>query len=123
MITWWMKLGGNLPPGHDTLLFSMSDTGSFIWPVTQTAGYTKAFDYPVMDQWGKVKVLRHEADSNRRPVGPQSNTPTTRPQYTPGPQRGGNVFDIQPASILIKSYSHYIYETNTYFNIVVFNIV
>ena len=63
---------------------------------TYTAGHTKAFIYPVMDKWGNVKVLRHKADSNRRPVGPQSNTPTTRPRdegpnsedqlYTPGPQ-------------------------------------
>ena len=30
MTTWWMKLGGNLPVGHDALLFSMSATGSCI---------------------------------------------------------------------------------------------
>ena len=30
-----MKLGGNLPPEHDALLFSISGTGSFIWPVAQ----------------------------------------------------------------------------------------
>ena len=28
MITWGMKLGGNLPPGYDALLFSISATGS-----------------------------------------------------------------------------------------------
>ena len=33
MITWWMKLGGNLPPGDNPLLFSISGTGSFICPV------------------------------------------------------------------------------------------
>ena len=27
---------GSLPQGHDTLLFLISRTGSFIWPVTQT---------------------------------------------------------------------------------------
>ena len=77
MITWWMNLGGNLPLGHDALLFSISGTGSFICPLSQTgldiprplitqsdrhgwtyqgiwlpshtdtAGHTKAFDYPV----------------------------------------------------------------------------
>ena len=50
MITWWMKLGGNLPLGHDVLLFSMSGSGSFIYPVAQTRldkGFTKAFIYPV----------------------------------------------------------------------------
>ena len=36
MITWWMKLGGNRPPGHDALLFSISGTGSFICSVRQT---------------------------------------------------------------------------------------
>ena len=33
MITWWMKLGGNRPPGDNPLLFSTSGTGSFICPV------------------------------------------------------------------------------------------
>ena len=77
MITWWMKLGGNWPHGDNPLLFSISGTGSFICPVTQTrldiprplltqshrhgwtyqglwlpshtdtAGHTKAFIYPV----------------------------------------------------------------------------
>ena len=77
MITWWIKLGGNRPPGDNPLLFLISGTGSFIWPVAQTllditrplitqshrhgwtyqglwlpshtdtAGHTKAFDYPV----------------------------------------------------------------------------
>ena len=50
---------------------------------TDTAGHTKAFIYPVMDHWGKVKVLWHEADLNRRPVGLQSNTPTSRPRWPP----------------------------------------
>ena len=31
-----MKLGGNLPPGHYALLFSISGTESFICPVAQT---------------------------------------------------------------------------------------
>ena len=31
-----MKLGGNLPQGHDALRFLISSTGSFICPVTQT---------------------------------------------------------------------------------------
>ena len=31
-----MKLGGNLPPGHDALLFLISGTGSFICLVAQT---------------------------------------------------------------------------------------
>ena len=27
MTTWWMKLGGNLPMGHNALLFSISGMG------------------------------------------------------------------------------------------------
>ena len=30
MITWWMKLGGNLPPGDNPLLFWISGTGSYM---------------------------------------------------------------------------------------------
>ena len=48
-----MELGGNLPSEHDALLFSISGTGSFIMASrTDTAGHTKAFDYPVMDHGG-----------------------------------------------------------------------
>ena len=74
-------VGGSLPPTHDALLFSLGGTGSSInMPSrTNTVGPTKAFDYPVMGHWG-VKLLRYEADSNRRPVGPQSTTLTTRPR-------------------------------------------
>ena len=52
-----MKLEGNLPPRHDTLLFSISGMGSFICPVAQTrlGIYTKAFIYPVMDHWGESR--------------------------------------------------------------------
>ena len=73
-ITWWIKLWGNLPLGHDALLFSARDSLYAQWqtrldiPIplitqshrhgwtyqglwlpshTDTAGHTKAFDYPV----------------------------------------------------------------------------
>ena len=47
MITWWMTLGGNLPPGHEALLFDKWH-GIFYMPShTDTAEHTKAFDYPV----------------------------------------------------------------------------
>ena len=36
MITWWMKLGENLPLGHNALLFSISGTESIICPVAET---------------------------------------------------------------------------------------
>ena len=74
MITWSMIAGGNLPLGHDALLFSISGMGSFICPVAQTR----------LDI-----VVRHKADLNRRPVGPQPNTPSTRPWWPP--QVGGSI--------------------------------
>ena len=38
-----MKLGGNLPPGQDALLFSISGPGLCYMPSrTDTAGHTKA---------------------------------------------------------------------------------
>ena len=44
MIIWWLKLG-DLPPGHDALLFSIRGTGSFFLYMpsrTDTAGHTYA---------------------------------------------------------------------------------
>ena len=89
--------------------------GIFYMPsCTGTAGHTKAFHYPVMDHWGKVKVLQHEADSNR-PVDRSTveltshqTTMTTqgwRIKYTSGPKGGiylpnggGAVCDKSPAT-------------------------
>ena len=53
MITWWMKLGGNRPPGDNPLFFSISGTGSYMPSRTDTAGHTEAFDYPVTEHWGE----------------------------------------------------------------------
>ena len=50
-----MKLGGNLPPGHDAPVF---DKWHGIFPMssrTDTAAHSKTFDYPVMDHWGKSR--------------------------------------------------------------------
>ena len=73
IITWWMKLGGNLPLGHDALLF---------WQVAQDLLYatrtTKAFDYPAMDCWGKVKVVSYQLCENlsvhSRPCSPPDHS-------------------------------------------------
>ena len=47
-----MKLRGNLSLGHDAW------QGIFYMPsrIDRLDIYTKAFDYPVTDHWGKVKV-------------------------------------------------------------------
>ena len=59
-----MKQGGNLPPGHDALLFSINGTGSFENPVAQTR-----LDKPRLlftQSWtmwgGGGKLLRREVD-------------------------------------------------------------
>ena len=38
-----MKLGGNRPPGDNPLLFSISGTGSFIYPVASTSSRNCVF--------------------------------------------------------------------------------
>ena len=85
MITWWMKLGGNLWPWHDAHLFSICGIGSFIYPVAQTWLANEALYLPSHGGLGggEVKVHRHKADLNCRPVGAQSNTPATRPRWPP----------------------------------------
>ena len=62
------------------LVLSLSGGFTSCRHLRPSSGRAKAFIYPVM---GEVKVLRHKADLNRRPVGPQSNTPTIRPQWPP----------------------------------------
>ena len=81
-----MKLGGNRPPGLDALLFSVSGTGSLTHPVAYRYGWTyHGLRVPNHGPTEEVKVLWYEADmcTNRRPVGPQSTTPTTRPRGRP----------------------------------------
>ena len=115
---WSMELGGNLPPEHDALLFSISDLRSFIyrqshrhgWAYqdlwlpshTDTAGHTKAFDYPatqtrldiprpfISQSWttgGKSRrsVFRCDADLHWRHVSSETNTLTTDPPSPPPP--------------------------------------
>ena len=46
MTTWFMKLEGNLPAGHDALLLSISGTGYVLShrTVRTPAGHTKAIE-------------------------------------------------------------------------------
>ena len=65
-----MKQGENLPLEHDALLFLISSTGSFICLVTQTRSDIPGtlINYPVMDHWGKVKVLQNETERTADPL-------------------------------------------------------
>ena len=47
-----MKLGGNLPPGHDALLFSRQGI-FYMLRRRDTAGHTKVFDYTVVGHSGE----------------------------------------------------------------------
>ena len=50
------------------------------------AGHTKAFDYPIVDQWGKSKWLASFAErlpATWRPVNPKSNSLSTVPPRPP----------------------------------------
>ena len=83
-------------------------TGIFYIPNhTDTAGHTKPFDYLVINHWGKVKVLWHEADSNYRPsVHSRTRQPPDhdhrikyhRIKYIPGPL--GGIFSIANRGIV-----------------------
>ena len=50
---------------------------------TDTAGHTKAFDYPVVGQWGKVEVF--SSASGTRTDNTSVHSPTCYPLSQPGP--------------------------------------
>ena len=82
IITWWMKLRGNLPQEHEAILldkwngiFYMSSHTDTTFIITQA--WTTMWKQRALVE---VKVFWHKADSYRGPVGPQSTTPTTRPR-------------------------------------------
>ena len=85
-VRWWMKLGGNLPPCHDVLLFSISGMGYVICPVAPTR-----LDIPrllITQSWTtgrKVKEICFQVSGglNRRPVMSQINKITTTPPCPP----------------------------------------
>ena len=53
---------------------------------TDTAGHTKAFDYPVVEHWGKSRNVQfREWDSNRQHIDSQSNVLPTEPSRFPEP--------------------------------------
>ena len=46
----------------------------YMLSLTDTAGHTKAFDYPVAEHWGKSRNVHFRGwDSNRRHIGPESS--------------------------------------------------
>ena len=76
MITWWMKLGGNRPPGarQSPCLFDKWHRIFYMPSCIDTAVHTKAFDYPVAEHWGKNRnVQPPPEDSNRQPEGLSAN--------------------------------------------------
>ena len=120
IITWWMKLGGNRPPGDNPLLFSISGTGSFICPITQTR-----LDIPrplITQSWGtgrKAEVF--SSASGTRTDNASSLSPTRYPlsQLPPPPHPKKNVllFSRQTSSM-----KHHLTETQEH-DFEIYNIV
>ena len=55
-----MKLGGNLPLGHDALLFLIGGMGSFICPVTHSCTHQGLYLPSHGLVWGKSKYSKLE---------------------------------------------------------------
>ena len=87
MITWWMKLGGNRPPGDNPLFFLISGMGSFICLVAETwLDIPKPLITQSRSTGGKAEMLQlREWDSNRQHIGSQSNVLPTKPSWLPLP--------------------------------------
>ena len=98
MITWWMELGGNLPLGHNALLFSISGMGSYICPVAQRR-MNIPFDYPVMGHYsgGEVASPANRTRANDMSVHSPIRKPPRLPRrikYTP--ILNGGIFFLGP---------------------------
>ena len=68
MITWWMTLGGNLPLGHDALLFSTSGTGYFICRLLSHGPFG----------WGESRWSVFQCEVDYRSTVKHTNHQTTR---------------------------------------------
>ena len=85
MITWWMNLALEETCHRDTMTYSFRQVAR---DPLHARSHRHSWTYQGL--WlsshgplGGKKVLWHEADSNRRPVGPQWTTVTTRPRWLP----------------------------------------
>ena len=84
MITWWMKLGGNRPPGDNPLLFDKWHRIFYMPSRIDEAGHTKAFGYPVAEHWVESRNVQFRRwDSNWQHISPESKVlPTEPPRFS-----------------------------------------
>ena len=116
----WMKLGGNLPPSHHALLFSISGM------VSNTDGHTKAFICPVMDYWesqiapaqGRFEPPTCPSTVEHANHQTMMTAPSRRISYTLGPQRGHKYIRILGAIYIrdgrITKYSRLLLDMSGY---------
>ena len=106
MITWWMKLGGNRPPGYDALLFSISGTGSFICPVTQTwldiprPLFTQSWITGGKSKWSSTRQIRTtglSVHSQTRQPPDHDDRPKSEDQIYPGTSTR---WDLHPIGVI-----------------------
>ena len=87
-ITWWIKLGGNLPLGHDVLLFPISGTGSFIY---LWIGLLKWHAYPHQTRIPTTVSLNVHPHPERQPARQQQHPEWGVPSLHPPP-----LADVRP---------------------------
>ena len=92
MITWWMKLGGNLTPGHDAQLFSTTGRGH---------GWT--YQGLWLGSHGPLpRTLFKKCSTAVHPTTYSTTFPDTGPWVGPNPVRSGShcspTFQIVPES-------------------------
>ena len=105
-IQWWWLLDQWNYEGtyqRDTKPYSFRQVArDLLYSQSHTRGWTRSLITQSWGTRGKVKLLRHKADSNCRPAcrstvehaNHQTTTTTPIIYYTPGPQRGGGVFSL-----------------------------
>ena len=99
MITGWMKLRGNLPPGHDALPFPISGTGSLICLVAQTLLNIPRPLFRVMNHcWGgeskcsgtrQIRTADLSVHSRTRQPPDHDDCPKSEDKSYPGSSTGG----------------------------------
>ena len=79
MITWWMKLGGSLPPGHGALGFSISGTGwSGLGMPSRTDTFWTCMPRPALLCLSSHGPLGWGGENQSAPAGGRFEPPTCR---------------------------------------------
>ena len=96
MTTWWTKLGGNLPLGHDALLFSISVRVSCSRTDTARQSWTTERKVKVLRGTRQIRTAHLSVHSRTRQ--PPDHCPRSKDQLYPGSSRGGGTRSPPPPS-------------------------